>query len=124
MVARLANGRKLSREPSSSTTTSDTTARPTLGADFYTFENQSYLVLSDYFSCWKEMKYLRTTAASAVINKMKQVFATHGIPDVIVSDNGPQFACNEFMCLPKNMVSSILPAVHISNKATGLQRVQ
>ena len=53
-------------------------------------------MLSGYFSRWVEVKYLNTTTASGVINKMKQPFAIHGIPEVIVSDNGPQFACNEF----------------------------
>jgi hypothetical protein len=31
-----------------------------------------------------------------VINKFKLIFATHGIPEVITSDNGPQFQCKEF----------------------------
>jgi hypothetical protein len=92
-----------------------------LGADLCTFENRSYLVLSDYFSRWIEVTYLSTTTASSVINKMKQVFVTHGFHDVIATDNGHQFA---YKCLLNNIVSIILPAVHISHKATGLQRVQ
>jgi len=32
---------------------------------------------------------------------MKQVFATHGIPHVIASDNGPQFTCYGFRVFVK-----------------------
>jgi hypothetical protein len=31
-----------------------------------------------------------------VIKKLKQVFATHGVPDEFYTDNGPQFQCCEF----------------------------
>ena len=31
------------------------------------------------------------TKSRAVIQKLKQQFASHGIPDIVVSDNGPQF---------------------------------
>ena len=35
-------------------------------------------------------------AASATIGTAKSISATHGIPDVVGSDNGPQFASAEF----------------------------
>ena len=41
--------------------------------------------------------HLRVTNASSVIKGMKKVFTTHGIPDILVSDNGPQFKCHEFV---------------------------
>ena len=50
----------------------------------------------DYSSRWIEIKHLTTTSSSAAINKCRQVFATHGIPDEFHSDNGPQFAAEEF----------------------------
>ena len=39
---------------------------------------------------------LRTTAAKALINGMESTFERHGIPDVVVSANGPQYSSDEF----------------------------
>ncbi|GAB1610332.1 uncharacterized protein K02A2.6-like, partial [Argonauta hians] len=67
-----------------------------LGADLCTVENKDFLVVVDYYSLWLEVLPLRTTTANVIIRKMKQLFATHGIPEVLCSDNGPQFQCREF----------------------------
>ena len=50
----------------------------------------------DYYSRWLEVRQLHPTTTTAVINKFRLMFATHGIPEVIISDNGPQFQCREF----------------------------
>lgn len=42
------------------------------------------------------MDKLPSLTSSAVINKLKQVFARHGIPEDAISDNGPQYASREF----------------------------
>ncbi|KAI5085947.1 hypothetical protein C0J45_23536, partial [Silurus meridionalis] len=39
---------------------------------------------------------LSSTTAEAVIEHFKSVFARHGIPEVVRSDNGPQFASECF----------------------------
>ena len=41
-----------------------------------------------------------TTAA--VVSKMKEIFAEHGIPDVLRSDNGPQYASAAFQVFTRN----------------------
>lgn len=35
-------------------------------------------------------------AASTVIHKLKATFARHGIPDIVTSNNVPQYKCKEF----------------------------
>ena len=67
-----------------------------LGADLCSYEGKDYLVVVDYYSRWIEVRYLHSTTATAVINKLRLIFSTHGIPEAIVSDNGPQFQCREF----------------------------
>ncbi|KAE8281698.1 Retrovirus-related Pol polyprotein from transposon 17.6 Protease [Larimichthys crocea] len=69
----------------------------TVGADlFQTDSNKHYLVIVDYFSRFFEVAKLTHTTSDAVIEHFKSIFARHGIPDVVRSDNGPQFASEHF----------------------------
>ena len=43
-----------------------------------------------------ELDVLRRTTASAVIRGLKAQLVRHGIPDVMVTDNGPQFSSEMF----------------------------
>ena len=71
-------------------------------ADLFEFEGQDYIVLTDYYSRWLEILHLRRSAgskdttATAVISKLKDVFARFGVPFELVSDNGPQFTSDAF----------------------------
>ena len=67
-----------------------------VGADLFTLDANNYLVIVDYFSNYIEIDYLSSTTSSAVIHKMKAQFARHGIPDELVTDNGPQFTAGDF----------------------------
>ncbi|XP_046392169.1 uncharacterized protein LOC124160378 [Ischnura elegans] len=62
-----------------------------VGMDIVTVRNQSFLVVVDYFSRYPEVARLTSTTAAAVIGKIKAIFARFGIPEVVRSDNGPQF---------------------------------
>lgn len=42
------------------------------------------------------MALLPGTSANNVISHMKSIFARHGIPKAVVSDNGPCYNCKEF----------------------------
>lgn len=50
----------------------------------------------DFYSRWLESLPLHSTTAAVVIKKFTQLFTDHGIPDAIISDNGPQFQCSKF----------------------------
>ena len=69
-----------------------------LGVDlaFHDQTRCNYLVVVDYFSRWIECIYLNSTTSTTVIARLKDLFARHGIPYELVSDNGPQFSSLEF----------------------------
>ena len=67
-----------------------------IAADLFQFENKDYLVTIDYYSNFFEVDHMYSTTSEAVIKKLKAHIARYGVPDEIVSDNGPQFAAEEF----------------------------
>jgi hypothetical protein len=57
---------------------------------------ESLLVLVDSCSRWPEVFIIKSTTATVIINRLKSCFAVHGLPEKIVTDNGPQFVADEF----------------------------
>ena len=55
-----------------------------------------YRLIVDYFSRYMEVARLDRTTAGDVILHTKAVFARHWIPEVVVSDNGPQFSSEAY----------------------------
>lgn len=60
-----------------------------VGADIFELHGQSYLLLVGYLTKYPEVLDLSDKTAYTVIQKMKSVFAGHGIPREIVSDHVP-----------------------------------
>ena len=50
----------------------------------------------DYYSRYVEIAGLFSTTSSDVINDLKSIFAHHGIPESVTSDNGPQYSSDPF----------------------------
>lgn len=71
-----------------------------VGADILTYNDVDYLVVIDYFSKWIDLAELKYKTASEVINKLKNIFAIHGIPKLLISDNMP-FLSSEFQNFAK-----------------------
>jgi transposase InsO family protein len=84
----------------------DVPSRPweKIGTDIFTYDDRQYLVTADYYSTFFELDYLSDTLASTVVSKLKQHFARHGIPDVVISDGGPQYTSGEFQKFQQNWV--------------------
>ncbi|GAB1602716.1 uncharacterized protein K02A2.6-like, partial [Argonauta hians] len=68
-----------------------------VGMDLFEIKNQKYLIIVDYYSRWIEIAYMQTTTSASIVNHCKSIFARHGIPEVVISDNGPQFIAKEFL---------------------------
>ena len=73
-----------------------------VATDLFSLNGSDYLVAVDYFSRYPEVIQLRSTVSQAIINALKTIFARHGIPETLRSDNGPQFASKEFADFAKN----------------------
>jgi hypothetical protein len=67
-----------------------------LAAALCEFKKRQFIVVIDYYSRWLHIEELTTTTSVALIRCFKRLFANHGIPEVLVSDNGPQFTSTEF----------------------------
>lgn len=67
-----------------------------IGADLCEYKGQKYLVVVDCYSRYIELVHLPTTTSKFVINKLKALFARHGLPRTMMTDNGPQFSGAEF----------------------------
>lgn len=67
-----------------------------IAMDLCEHKHHTYLVISDYYSRFLEILHLPSTTTTQVIQKLKTVFARFGIPEEVVSDNGPQFSSAEF----------------------------
>lgn len=74
------------------------------------FLNNMYLVLVDSHSKWMEVHVMPSITASATIKCLRGIFAQFGLPERIVSDNGPTFTSGEFQqFLLKNGIQHTTP---------------
>lgn len=67
-----------------------------IGLDLCEYNKNNYLVMSDFYSRFLEILHLPSTTSFQVIQRLKATFARFGVPNEVVSDNGPQFSCAEF----------------------------
>ena len=54
------------------------------------------LIVVDSYSKWAEAELVNSPSAEATIKVLRRLFATHGIPCLVVSDNAPGFASDAF----------------------------
>ena len=60
------------------------------------FLGKTFLILVDAYSKWPEVVPMAGTNAQSTIDVLMSVFAVHGLPHRVVSDNGPPFISHEF----------------------------
>ncbi len=54
------------------------------------------LVLVDYFNRFVELSIMKSVMSILVIRELEKIFVVHGNPEMLKTDNGPQFISNEF----------------------------
>ena len=67
-----------------------------VGTDLLEWRKETYLLIVDYYSRFIEIARLNRTTAEEVIRHTKSIFARHGVPEVVVSDNGPQYSSEAY----------------------------
>ena len=67
-----------------------------IGTDLFSLDGTTYMIVVDYFSRYPELIKLMFTTSSGVISVLKSLFSRYDIPEEVISDNGPQYASQEF----------------------------
>ena len=82
-----------------------------VGIDFFHTKASDYLLIVDYFSRYVEVAGMnKGKRAPDVISTLKDIFARHGIPEEIRSDNGPPFDSWEFTHFAKEWDIKLNPS--------------
>lgn len=66
-----------------------------VATDLCHYKGSEFLLCVDYFSKFLEITTLRDTTSCSGIIAVKSMFARHGIPDVVISDNGPRYVSSK-----------------------------
>ena len=67
-----------------------------VGSDLFKLDRKHYILIVDYYSRFHELRPLSNLRASNVIAACQEIFACYVIPELFVSDNGPQYANTKF----------------------------
>ena len=68
-----------------------------VATDLFEKKGVDYLLVVDYYSRYVEVTKLpRNKTAETTVTCLKSIFARHGIPEKVISDNGPQYASETF----------------------------
>ncbi|XP_017469582.1 PREDICTED: uncharacterized protein K02A2.6-like [Rhagoletis zephyria] len=59
------------------------------------FQGKIFFIVVDSFSKWLEVFLVKSTSSQSAIKPLRSLFATHELPDEIVSDNGTAFTSDE-----------------------------
>ena len=73
------------------------------------FEGSMFLIVINAYSKWMDVVLIRHATSQTTIDKLRVIFATHGLPEMIVSDNGTPFTSAEFQeFVSRNAIRHVL----------------
>ena len=73
-----------------------------VATDLFVWKGNNYLLVVDCVSRYIEIAQLTKETSPEVIQQLNIIFAHHGIPREVISDNGPQFASWDFSKFAKS----------------------
>ena len=73
-----------------------------VGTNLFEWKRSTYQLVIDYYSRWIEIAKLDQLSANSVIAHTSSIFARHEIPEVVISNNGPQFASESYAKFAKD----------------------
>ena len=71
----------------------------TLGCDLFSLNDKDYLVIGDYYSKYPFVEHIRSQTSEVVSRIFIKLISQFGIPNTIISDNGPCFIGHQFQHL-------------------------
>ena len=75
------------------------------------FLGKMFLIVVDAFSKWLEVEMLNSSTSAITVSRLRRIFALHGLPQVVVTDNGPAFIGPEFLeFMEKNSIKHLRSA--------------
>ena len=63
------------------------------------FLHKMFMVVMDAHSKWSEIIEMRETTSSRTIQELRKLFASYGLPQQVVTDNGPDSHLGNSQCL-------------------------
>ena len=66
------------------------------------FMGKMFLLIIDAHSKWLDIHITNSCNTQSTVEKLRMTFANHGLPEMVVSDNGPAFVSKEFEEFMKN----------------------
>ena len=67
-----------------------------VSTDLFYYNSHNYILIVDHYSSYVFVYKLQGTTSRDIIEILMQLFAEHGSPATLYSDNGPQFDSREF----------------------------
>ena len=89
------------------------------GLDLFEITGKHYLAVEDYYSNFTEIDLLTTTTSARAVTLPKKHFARCGIPRMIISDGGPQFASQELKSFVEDWAVTHFTSLPMHQRANG-----
>ncbi|XP_058449031.1 uncharacterized protein LOC131428992 [Malaya genurostris] len=85
----------------------------------YKGKRRSFLVTVDHYSDYIEVDILKDLSASCLVNSCQINFARHGVPQMVISDNGTYFVNHEMKQMAKSWNSQHFTSAPYHQQANG-----
>ena len=94
--------------------------------DFASIEQCQVLIIIDAHSKWIDAMPLRSATAKTTMDALRRFFASFGLPEELVSDNGPQFTSQDFkaFCLNNGIKHTLVAPYHPASNGAAERAVQ